>query len=182
MAMLLMNEPITTNQDTGEDSAPPAILVVDDSSTARKFVGKILREHMNHDLFFAENGRAALAVIEREPSIQLVVTDMYMPEMDGLELVKQLRSDYPLIPVILITAEGTERSAVRALQFALPVSSQKTDLNWSFQKRSSMCLRSPKPIAAGKLSWNPSKNLTASLSLRMIQPSYLCWLLTSRNR
>ena len=46
----------------------------------------------------------------------VVITDMLMPEMDGMELVSNISMDYPTIPVILITGHGNESSAVEALE------------------------------------------------------------------
>ena len=46
----------------------------------------------------------------------MILTDMLMPEMDGLELVEAVRSKYPLTPVILMTAHGSEDLAIRALK------------------------------------------------------------------
>lgn len=64
---------------------------------------------------FAENGQEALSVIEQtRPDI--VLTDMLMPIMDGLELVQRINRDHGDLPVILMTAHGSEEIAVRALQ------------------------------------------------------------------
>ncbi len=63
---------------------------------------------------FAGHGKEALEIIVRE-SPDVVLTDLLMPEMDGLELVERIKRDYPAIPVILMTAHGSEEIAVKAL-------------------------------------------------------------------
>jgi CheY-like chemotaxis protein len=64
---------------------------------------------------YAANGREALTAMEKDlPDV--VLTDLLMPEMDGLELVQEIRSKYPLVPVILMTAHGSEEIAIQALQ------------------------------------------------------------------
>src|SRR5207245_405670 len=63
----------------------------------------------------AANGKEALAELARELP-EIVITDMQMPEMDGLELVEEIRRKYPAIPVILMTAHGSEELVVQALQ------------------------------------------------------------------
>jgi CheY-like chemotaxis protein/anti-sigma regulatory factor (Ser/Thr protein kinase) len=64
---------------------------------------------------FAEHGKEALEIIAREPP-DVVLTDLLMPEMDGLELVERIKQDYPATPVILMTAHGSEEIAVKALR------------------------------------------------------------------
>jgi CheY-like chemotaxis protein/anti-sigma regulatory factor (Ser/Thr protein kinase) len=63
----------------------------------------------------ASGGEEALDVLQRE-TIDLVLTDMMMPGMNGLELVEAIRARYPLLPVVLMTAHGSEDLAMRALQ------------------------------------------------------------------
>jgi len=91
------------------------ILVVDDEYVDREVARRSLAS-FNEDLelAFANDGQEALAIIG-EKSIDLVLTDLRMPEMDGLELVERLREDHPLIPVVLMTARGSEQIAVKAL-------------------------------------------------------------------
>src|SRR4029077_13987661 len=63
----------------------------------------------------AGNGVEALALLEKQlPDV--VLTDMLMPEMDGLQLVQAIRGKYPGLPVILMTAHGSEDIAIQALQ------------------------------------------------------------------
>jgi CheY-like chemotaxis protein len=89
-------------------------LVVDDSAMDRRLAGALLKR-AGMEPVYAENGAEALASIEaRAPDI--VITDMQMPEMDGLALVSEIRARFPHIPVILMTAHGSEELAVRALQ------------------------------------------------------------------
>src|SRR5207253_3225205 len=65
---------------------------------------------------YARNGREALAAIEQEaPS--LVLTDLLLPELDGLKLVESVRRLYPQIPIVLLTERGGEDIAIRALQY-----------------------------------------------------------------
>lgn len=92
----------------------PTILVVDDSGVDRVLVGGFVRK-AGCEVKFAENGALALEQIGHEcPDV--VLTDMQMPEIDGLELVKRMRRDHPSIPVILMTAFGAEDIAVKALE------------------------------------------------------------------
>lgn len=91
------------------------VLVVEDNAVDRLLVGKLLAKGINVTVAYADNGRAALDVIAKDMP-DLVLTDMQMPEMDGLELVRQVRRQFPLVPVILITAHGSEEIAVQALR------------------------------------------------------------------
>jgi CheY-like chemotaxis protein/anti-sigma regulatory factor (Ser/Thr protein kinase) len=63
----------------------------------------------------ADDGKAALEVL-RAGKTDLVLTDLQMPELDGLQLVEAVRQDYPWIPIILMTQNGSEEIAVAALQ------------------------------------------------------------------
>jgi CheY-like chemotaxis protein/anti-sigma regulatory factor (Ser/Thr protein kinase) len=89
------------------------ILVVDDNALDRTLIGKSV-EAAGWSVEFADNGRQALEkLVEKLPD--LVLTDLQMPEMDGLELVRQTKARYPATPVVLITAYGSEELAVGAL-------------------------------------------------------------------
>jgi CheY-like chemotaxis protein/anti-sigma regulatory factor (Ser/Thr protein kinase) len=97
----------------------PKVLVVDDSPVDRRLAGKLIERGSaaGTDLVpvYAGNGREALEVIAAEAP-DAVLTDLQMPEMNGLELVQELRARYPLMPVILMTAHGSEELAVKALK------------------------------------------------------------------
>ncbi|MEZ6047064.1 MAG: response regulator [Planctomycetaceae bacterium] len=93
----------------------PTILVVDDSAADRIRVGGLLKKSPEINVVFASNGVEALEAIE-DHIPDLVLTDLQMPEMDGLELVSTIKKEYRLIPVIILTGEGSESIAVEALQ------------------------------------------------------------------
>ncbi len=90
------------------------ILVVDDSAVDRALIGDLLGKRSQWTIENAANGREALARMKRAAP-DVVVTDLQMPEMDGLELVGAVREQHPGVPVILITAYGSETLAVEAL-------------------------------------------------------------------
>src|SRR5262245_2143157 len=91
------------------------VLVVDDSPIDRRLVGGILEKISGTKTEYAGDGAEALSKIERAPP-DVVLTDLQMPKMDGLELVSTVRSRFPLVPVILMTGHGSEDIAVQALQ------------------------------------------------------------------
>lgn len=91
------------------------ILVVDDSAVDRRLASGLLEKEGRFQILMATNGKDALLALMVQP-IDLVLTDMLMDEMDGLELVEAVRADYPLTPVILMTAKGSEEIAVQALE------------------------------------------------------------------
>lgn len=93
----------------------PLVLVADDSLLEQRYVGRILAEHGGWRVEFARNGADALAALGRVvPAV--VLTDMNMPQMDGLTLVEKVREQFPLVPVVLMTGSGSEKVAVAALK------------------------------------------------------------------
>ena len=91
------------------------VLVVDDSAIDRRLASGLLEREGGYQILLASNGRDALVALRAQP-IDLVLTDLQMDEMDGLELVEAVRADFPLTPVILMTAQGSEEIAVKALE------------------------------------------------------------------
>lgn len=89
---------------------PDKILVVEDSFTVRELQRSIF-EAAGYRVATAEDGRDALAVLQRDPEIALVVSDLDMPRLDGLELTRAVRADpdRSALPVIIVTARGTEQ-------------------------------------------------------------------------
>lgn len=91
------------------------VLVVDDSPVDRRLVAGLLSKSPSIDVVFAADGEEALRLMEQSPP-NLVVTDLIMPHLDGLELVAAVVSRFPRIPVILMTGKGSEEIAVAALK------------------------------------------------------------------
>jgi CheY-like chemotaxis protein/anti-sigma regulatory factor (Ser/Thr protein kinase) len=91
------------------------VLVVDDSAVDRRLVGGMLSKCSGIHVEFAVDGKEALRKVQTSPPA-LVITDLVMPEMDGLELVSAVVAQYPQVPVILMTGKGSEDIAVKALQ------------------------------------------------------------------
>lgn len=90
------------------------VLVVDDSAVDRRFVGGLLGRDGRYQVEFAEDGAQALARM-REARPDVIVTDLQMPNRNGLELVAAVRMHHPEVPIILMTGHGSEDLAVEAL-------------------------------------------------------------------
>lgn len=95
----------------------PRVLVVDDDEGVRYTIAGVLEEE-NVDVLQAASGQEALDRISSSSHSppDLVITDLRMPEMDGMELLDQLRALPNPPPVVMITAHGTERMAVEAVK------------------------------------------------------------------
>jgi CheY-like chemotaxis protein len=101
-------------------SATPgaAILLVDDNEVSAKIMGMTL-EDLGHTIALAGDGKQALNFLKSEPSVRLVITDLAMPEMDGLELVGHIKKsdEFKDVQVILLTGsddQGLFRKAADA--------------------------------------------------------------------
>ena len=110
-----MNSSTPTAPGAAPGVAAHSVLVVDDSAMDRHLAGSIIQKMGDWKASFAENGVEALAMMQQN-KYDIVLTDMLMPEMDGLQLVTAIRSKYPMVPVILMTAHGSEEIAIQALQ------------------------------------------------------------------
>ncbi len=90
------------------------VLVVEDSRTQAE-VFRFILEDAGFAVVTAENGRLGMAAIATHAP-DVVLTDLEMPEMNGLELVEAVRAQHPFIPVVLMTAHGSEAIAIEALR------------------------------------------------------------------
>jgi signal transduction histidine kinase/ligand-binding sensor domain-containing protein len=112
-----------TGEELGSESSEPAeapsdaprILVVDDNSDVRDYVGSILSE--TYQISFATDGLDGLEKVRAEMP-DLILSDVMMPRMDGNEFVRALKSDpgLKIIPVILVSARATQEVKVEGLQ------------------------------------------------------------------
>src|SRR5919198_1471909 len=90
------------------------VLVVDDEQSLRKVLAATLQRE-GYEVTVCEDGEEALSSLERDGA-DVVVTDLVMPRMDGLSLLRKVVSRHPDVPVIVITAHGRIDSAVEAMK------------------------------------------------------------------
>ena len=94
------------------------LLVVDDSSTMRRIIKNTLARLGYKDILEGEDGLVGWNVLDANPDVGMLITDWNMPEMNGLELVKKVRSDerFKDLPIIMVTTEGGKAEVITALK------------------------------------------------------------------
>ena len=90
------------------------VLIVDDEPNLRKILAAQLSRD-GYDVLLAEDGEQGLSLL-REHHIDLVVTDLKMPKVDGMTLLREALAEQPELPIVMITAHGTVDTAVEALK------------------------------------------------------------------
>lgn len=102
-------------EDSQQNANNISILLVEDDKEIMNFIEKELRN--NYNIFKASNGQEALDTLLKE-NIHLVISDIMMPIMDGIELCKKMKTDlhYSHIPIILLTARNTLISKIEGLE------------------------------------------------------------------
>src|SRR5580704_663702 len=90
------------------------VLIVDDEPNLRKILSAQLTRD-GYDVMIAEDGAQGLSML-REHHIDMVITDLKMPKVDGMTLLKEALREDPELPVVMITAHGTVDTAVEALK------------------------------------------------------------------
>ncbi len=90
------------------------ILVVDDEEGIRTFIGEVLEDE-GHNVVLAADGQRALDALGKG-SFHLMLTDLKMPRVDGMTLLRKARADYPEMEVIVLSAHGTVEGAVEAMK------------------------------------------------------------------
>jgi two-component system, NtrC family, response regulator PilR len=93
---------------------PPRILVVDDERSMREFL-EIMLQKEGYQVSCAENGKAALELF-REDRVDLIITDIRMTPVDGLEVLRQAKAIEPRTVVIIISAYASTETAVAAMK------------------------------------------------------------------
>ena len=90
------------------------VLVVDDDASLRFTLEAVLSD-AGFVVEACESGAAALAGFEARGA-DVVLTDLAMPEMDGMQVLERMRANDPSVPVMMLTAHGSERVAVAAIK------------------------------------------------------------------
>jgi len=92
----------------------PRILVVDDEESIREFLDIMLRKE-GYEVLCAEDGQKALEILKKK-SVDMVISDLQMPNMTGIELLRHVKDDYPELLFMMITAFGSTETAVEAMK------------------------------------------------------------------
>jgi two-component system, OmpR family, KDP operon response regulator KdpE len=93
-------------------AAPAKILVVDDEPPIRRLLRTGLSAH-GYEILDAPNGKAALELLEKKPD--LIILDLGLPDIDGLELLRQIRHEDESLPIVVLSSRGDEAGKVAAL-------------------------------------------------------------------
>ena len=110
--------------DLRREEAVARVLIVDDDDAIRGVLPRIL-ERAGHDVEACADGVAALEKC-RSWSPELIITDVYMPEMDGIEFLLKVREDQPDVPIIVISGGGQFFTAGHALEDAIQLGAIST--------------------------------------------------------
>jgi len=94
------------------------VLIVDDSKLIHQMYRLILNRYGDCKIIDAMNGLEAFDILSRENGIELILLDINMPVMNGVQFMEKLKKDglYKDIPIVVISTEGKEEDTVRAMQ------------------------------------------------------------------
>ena len=84
------------------------VLIVEDSGMTLMQVGELVRDNFNAEIIEAENGRQGLEKLESNPEVDLIIVDIEMPEMNGVEFIRRVRASeyYAFVPILVMTTLG----------------------------------------------------------------------------
>jgi HAMP domain-containing protein/signal transduction histidine kinase/CheY-like chemotaxis protein len=101
----------------GEDVSGKKVLVVDDDVRNIFAITSVLESH-GLDVLYAENGKDGISALERNPDVDVILMDVMMPEMDGYETMRAIRSDpaHKALPIIAITAKALKEDREKCIQ------------------------------------------------------------------
>ncbi len=81
------------------------ILVIDDDSAVRKFICTLLKRE-NYTVYDADNGINGLLILKEQKDITVMITDLIMPEKEGIETIIEVKKNYPAVKIIAISGGG----------------------------------------------------------------------------
>ncbi|MDZ7337611.1 MAG: response regulator, partial [candidate division KSB1 bacterium] len=99
----------------GPSNVKPKILIVDDDKNIGKMISITLQKQKRYECAVALSGEACLQTVREDPP-DLILLDIQMPGIDGLETLERLRQIEPNIPVVMMSAHGTIERAVRSMK------------------------------------------------------------------
>jgi DNA-binding NtrC family response regulator len=142
------------------------ILIIEDESSIRRVLVKILEdEKKGYQIFEAENGLEGVNFLDKQ-SVDLIMCDIKMPKMDGIEVLKNVRNTHPELPVIMISGHGDLETAVEAMRIgAFDYISKPPDLN-----RLLNCVRNALD-SKKQIQKTPTQNKKVSPTFQMIGES-----------
>jgi DNA-binding NarL/FixJ family response regulator len=112
----VLEAPYTASQDALENAEEWAsVLVVDDSPMFTFMVKDLIKVSCRYSVHTVKTGSEAIEFLDRQ-SVSIVLTDLNMPEMTGIELMQAIKAKHPAVPVVIMTSVGSESTAVQALQ------------------------------------------------------------------
>lgn len=94
------------------------VLVVDDFATMRRIIKNILRQIGFTNIVEADDGTTAWETLNKDDSIQFIVSDWNMPQMTGIELLRKVRAseEFADLPFLMVTAEAQQENIIEAVQ------------------------------------------------------------------
>jgi YesN/AraC family two-component response regulator len=92
------------------------ILIIDDEEQVRRFLRKIL-ESEDHEVIDAPDGKIGLRLYHKEPA-DLIITDIFMPEKEGIETIMELKRNFPAVKIIAISGGGHQMAPEDCLRLA----------------------------------------------------------------
>ncbi len=124
------------------DKDKKTILLADDDDGNRLIIAEIL-EDLGYQVIAEAGGSSALSVIKRGADIDLVITDYRMPDMNGLDLVMELRRILPYVPVIMMTAYGSIENYFKSMSLGVFEYVNKPIVKDEFERIVKKALRKP---------------------------------------
>ncbi len=99
---------------------PLQLILVEDDDLNREITTKLLRRYGKHHVYEARNAEQALVLLKQH-KIQLLITDLNLPQMSGIQLTQRLQQTHPDLPIIALTADATDEMNLRCLEAGMSV-------------------------------------------------------------